>query len=242
MPWEQRAIASLKTVPLAALTGAGMSTSNRLVRAEITLPQVSQAKTLGGVGSILMLLGLVPVLGWILSLVGAVMTLIAIKYISDIVADSAIFRNMLVAVVLALAGLIVGVAVILSTFYKVIGLGSFTGSVGSFSFPTNLPVASIIGLITGALAGLAVIWILLIISAVFVRMSYGSIAAKLGVSMFGTAGLLYLIGAALSIILVGFVLIFVAQILNVVAFFSIPDQPVQPQQPPMQPQPPMTPP
>ncbi len=50
--------------------------------------------------------------------------------------------------------------------------------------------------------------------------------------LFGTAALLYLIGAALTIILVGFLLIFVAQILFIVAFFSLPDQlPAQPMAP-----------
>ncbi len=51
-----------------------------------------------------------------------------------------------------------------------------------------------------------------------------SMASKLGVSIFCTSGLLYLIGAALTIVLVGFLLIFVALILNVVWFFSIPDK------------------
>jgi len=50
--------------------------------------------------------------------------------------------------------------------------------------------------------------------------------------MFHTAALLYLIGAAL-IILFGlwFIILFVAEILGIVAFFSIPDQVPQPTQP-----------
>ncbi len=46
---------------------------------------------------------------------------------------------------------------------------------------------------------------------------------KLGVGMFSTTGLIYLIGAALTIVFVGVILLFVALILNIVAFFSIPD-------------------
>ncbi len=44
--------------------------------------------------------------------------------------------------------------------------------------------------------------------------------------MFETAGMLYLVGAATTIILVGFVLLLIAQVLVIVAFFSIED--VQP--------------
>jgi len=87
------------------------------------------------------------------------------------------------------------------------------------------------------LTGLAIIWVLLLASAIFVRRSYESIGKKIGIGMFGTTGLIYLIGAALTIVLVGFVLLFVALILNIIAFFSIAEQPApqtmaQPASPP----------
>jgi uncharacterized membrane protein len=203
------------------------------------MASLQQARTMGGVGSILILLGAVPAVGWLIAIAGAVLVLVAIKNVSDTVGDTSIFRNMLIAVVLAIVGLVVGVAVILSTVLTTFGLGALSrafGGVGNFTPPANIPPGDWVGLILGVLAGLAVVWILLIISAVFVRMSYRSIASKLGVSMFATSGLLYLIGSALTIILVGFVLIFVSEILNIVAFFSIPDQLPQMQQQPMQPQ------
>lgn len=197
------------------------------------MPQLSQAKTMGGVGAILLLLGFVPAVGWVLSIAGGVLILIAVKYISEIVSDPAIFRNMILAVVLAIVGLVVGVAVVISTVFSTLGLpatfGGF-GGLGAFSPPANIPPGDWVHLISGILAGLAVVWILLIVSALFVRRSYGSMASKLGVPMFGTAGLLYLIGAALTIVLVGFILILIGEILNVVAFFSIPEQQPQTQQ------------
>jgi len=82
------------------------------------------------------------------------------------------------------------------------------------------------GLIGSALAGLSVVWLTLIGSSIFIRRSYGSIASKLHAGMFGTAGLLFLIGAATTILLVGFVILFVAQILLAVAFFSLKDSKV----------------
>jgi uncharacterized membrane protein len=183
-----------------------------------------------------MLLAVVPAVGWVLSIAGGIMVLIAIKYISEIVQDGSIFTNMILAVVLGIVGVVVGAVVIVGAVFAKLGLRAFTGAFPGYSTPSAIPAGDWVGLILGALAGLAVIWVLLLVSAIFVRKSYGSIAKKLGVGMFGTAGLLYLIGAALTIILVGFVLLFVAVILNIVAFFSIPDQ--LPAQPMAQPPPP----
>ena len=87
-----------------------------------------------------------------------------------------------------------------------------------------MPTGDWIGLIGSVLVGLAVVWVMLLVSAVYVRRSYGAIASKLNVGMFGTAGMLYLVGAATTIVLVGFLLLFIAQILVVVAFFSLPNQ------------------
>jgi hypothetical protein len=48
---------------------------------------------------------------------------------------------------------------------------------------------------------------------------------RLGVSSFRTAATLYLVGAILTIVLIGFVLLFVGQILQAAAYFSIPERP-----------------
>jgi uncharacterized membrane protein len=90
----------------------------------------------------------------------------------------------------------------------------------------------VVSLIAGALLGLAIIWVLLLVSAILVRRSYSSVSQKLGVGMFNTVGLVYLIGAALTIIVVGVIVLFVALILNAVAFFSIPDQQMPQSMPP----------
>jgi len=205
------------------------------------MPQLSQAKTLGGIGSILMILSFVPAVGWLLAIAGAVMVLVAIKYISEIVQDNSIFNNMLLAIVLGIVGLVIGVVVILGTVLATFGLGAISGwfssGVPGFTTPPTVPTGGFISLIVGAIAGLAIIWVLLLVSAIFMRRSYSTISQKLGVGMFGTTGLLYLIGAALTIVVVGVIVLFVALILNIVAFFSIPDQlntqpaPQQPTQP-----------
>src|SRR5712691_260970 len=71
------------------------------------MASLSQAKTLGGVGSILALLGIVPSAGPVLSIAGLIMTLVAVKYISDILGDKRIFKNMIISVILAIGRIIV---------------------------------------------------------------------------------------------------------------------------------------
>ena len=154
------------------------------------------------------------------------MTLVGVKYISDVLGDKRIFNNMIISVILGIGGIIVLVAFVFAAIARFIGVGNLFGASPGVS-PT-IPPSDIISLIAGLAIGLLAAWVLIIVSAVFLRMSYKSVAARLNVGLFGTAALLYLIGAALTIILIGFVLIFVAQILLVVAFFSLPDTPPMP--------------
>jgi uncharacterized membrane protein len=202
------------------------------------MPSLNEVKTLGGVGSILTLLAIVPTVGVVLAIVGLILILIAVKYASDILGDSKIFNNMLYAVILGIIGLVVGIVAVATIVFQAIGLGYMSSSF-AYTAPSNVAVGDIMGLLGTLLLGLAAVWICFLISAIFLRRSYGELGKRLNVGLFGTAGLLYLIGAALTIILVGLLLIFIADILFIVAFFSINTQappamqPVQPAQPAM---------
>ncbi len=169
------------------------------------MSRLGDAKTLGGIGSILLLIPGINIVGYIL-------ILIATKYISDELGDKSIFDNMLYAVVAGIVGAAAAAFII------------FTGAVfGVFTFA----VSAIVGII----GALAIAWIALIFSALFIRRAYDTMATKLNVGTFRTTGLLYFIGAILIILLVGFLFLFVAAILQIVAFFSITEaaQGAQPQ-------------
>jgi uncharacterized membrane protein len=160
---------------------------------------LSQAKTLGGVGSILVFIPFVSIVGYIL-------LIIAVKDISDDLHDSTVFNNLVIAAVTGIVGALAG---------------GFIFVFGAVTAAATFTVSGFLGLITGLL----VVWIALIISAIFLKRSYDTMGQKLGVNMFKTAATLYLAGAALTIVFVGFILLFIAQILQAVAYFSIPDQP-----------------
>jgi uncharacterized membrane protein len=192
---------------------------------------LSQAKTLGGIGSILVLLAIIPYVGTVLAVIGFVMTLIAMKYISDSLQDGSIFKDIIIAVALSIVGFVVVGAIVAVNVYRFIGFGSHVTSTTIASRPG---FGSFVGDIIG---GLLVGWIVLIVSAYFFRKAYNTAGQKLNVGIFKTAALVYFIGAILTIIVVGLLLILIAQVLLIVAFFSIPDTltPYAPGMPPPSP-------
>ncbi|HYC27075.1 MAG TPA: DUF996 domain-containing protein [Nitrososphaerales archaeon] len=185
---------------------------------------LSQVKTYGGIGSILILLAPVPDVGWLLAISGFVLSLIAVKYISDIFKDASIFNNMVISIGTAVAGVLVGFFILLGAFFRFMGLNNLTiADFGSNFNPSTVPTGDWLGLILWAVAGLAAMWVLLTVSGVFFRRGYGKVATTLNIHLFATAGLLFLIGAATTIVLVGFILIPIAILLLAIAYFSIQD-------------------
>lgn len=85
----------------------------------------------------------------------------------------------------------------------------------------------VMGYVLVVLIALIVLFAFAIITAIFFRRSLRSLSAKSKVGLFGTAGLLILIGAILTIIVIGFLLLWIALIILAIAFFSIPTQPTQ---------------
>src|SRR5579872_2294635 len=79
----------------------------------------TDAKVLGGIGSLLILLTAVPNVGWVLGIAGFAMTLIAIRKISREYNDKEIWRNMLVAVTLAVGAIATGVITAVGGIFRV---------------------------------------------------------------------------------------------------------------------------
>ncbi len=163
---------------------------------------LSSAKTLGGIGGILVFLPGVSLVGWIL-------ILLATKEISESVQDKTIFDDATLAAITAVIGAVVFSGLIFLYFFG-----------GPFGFGPALFIPFLVALGT--------FWVFTVISATFLKRSYEKISQRLNVSAFATTGLLYLIGAALTIVFVGFLILLVALIFQVVAYFSIQDRPPSP--------------
>jgi uncharacterized membrane protein len=77
-----------------------------------------QARAMGGVGSIFVLLSFVPYVGFIFGLAGLVMVLLAVKRISEAVNDKEIFKNVLMAVILQIVGSAISAFVVIGAFSR----------------------------------------------------------------------------------------------------------------------------
>src|SRR5467141_590508 len=168
------------------------------------MASLSSAKTLGGVGGILVFFPVLSLVGWIL-------ILLATKEISESVQDKTIFDDALLAGITAVIGAVV------------FGVFVFSGAIGGVFFIGPFGVGGV-GFL-GFLAILGAFWVFTVMSAIFLKRSYEKISQRLNVSAFATTGLLYLIGAALTIVFVGFLILLIALIFQVVAYFSIQDRP-----------------
>lgn len=71
------------------------------------------------------------------------------------------------------------------------------------------------------IAGAALIFVFSVVSAVFFRRALDELGEVSGEGLFKTAGLLYLVGAVLTIVFVGMIVIWIAFLLIGIAFFTM---------------------
>ena len=189
------------------------------------MSDLGNAKIFGGVGALLTLIGtFIPYAGPIISIVGLIFVFIAVKSISDLTKDHDIFSNYLYSFIMSIISIVAVFVIIFIGF----------GMVGGFSWITSLQDINITdfstfwdsfgGIIGYTLLALFVGWILAIIAAIFLRRSYNSIAKHTKVKLFKTTGTLYFWGAITTIIAIGFLIIFIASIIEIIAYFSLPDK------------------
>ena len=178
-------------------------------------------KSMAGIGALLLVIGsFVP----FLSLVGIILLLVGLRNLAQHYKDDSIFQNSLYAVIFGIVGIVAAGVVLASFFFG----GLLSGGSGAF-----------LGLAAGIILALVVAFIFYILMAIYFRRTFDSLANKSGQGMFRTAGLLLLIGAILTIVIIGLVLIFIAWILATIAFFSMTPT-ITPQQSSPPPPPPQT--
>ncbi|KYK19998.1 hypothetical protein AYK25_09290 [Thermoplasmatales archaeon SM1-50] len=187
------------------------------------MSKLGQAKILGGIGALLSLLTIVPTIGFLLGIVGLVLIFIAVKYIADETKNHNIFQNYLMNFLFSIIA-IVAIIVIMIMSFGVSGGMSWVNSLQEQNFTDPGAFWNSFGtLIGGCILALFVAWILLIISSLYLRKSYNSIAEHTKVDLFKTTGLVYFIGAITLIVIIGVFIIIIAKILEIVAFFSLPE-------------------
>ena len=186
------------------------------------MSKLSEAKILGGIGALLMLLGgfFLPGIG---AIIGLILLFIAVKYISEEIKDKSIFDNYLLHFIYTVIAIVAVVAIFFFSiggftfsFFTALESMEFTDFSSVWSFFAPYIIWWVFALIVG--------WILLIISSMYLKKSYYSIADQTKVKLFRTTGLIYFIGAITLIIGIGFFILIIAKILEIFAFLNLPEK------------------
>lgn len=185
-------------------------------------------KTLGGVGAVLLLIGCLPFVGpivGIIGLIGFILVLIALNGFADYYSEKGIFNNALYGFIIFIIGIVITLSIaifVLFDFLASLGIELANWeSFQSIDWVSIMTPEIIMDLIVGGIAALVILFIFFILGAFFMRKSLDLLATKTDVKLFATTGLLLLLGAVLTVILIGFILLFVAIILLIISFFSI---------------------
>jgi uncharacterized membrane protein len=167
---------------------------------------IRNAKLMGGIGAILELVGgLIPYLGWILPFAGLVLVLLALKKISDETGKPTIFKDFLISFIFMAIG---------NILFALMGGITFLGSLGKGFKAIHLGAALFAFLLS---------WVVVMIGAYFLRLSFNTTAEATGIGTFETAATLIFYGAILTIIIIGGLVLLAGRIAEIVAFFSLPD-------------------
>jgi len=199
---------------------------------------LESSKILGGIGAILMFIGVLPTINYlgIIEIIGLILVLVALHSLANYYREGGIFRHAVYGVAVAVVGGIItgvlAVAVVLSNIKDLLTQvypgwnGDWSTLQGMTPNTTNFDVSTIFPLISGLLVVLVLVWVVTIIAAFFIYRSLKQVSNKSNTGLFGTAGIILLIGAIIPII--GLILMWISALILAIAFFTL-----KPQQPPM---------
>jgi len=173
---------------------------------------LESSKTLGGIGAILMFIGVLPTINFmgIMEIVGLILVLFALRNLANSYREGGIFKNAIYGVAVAVVGAIIvgvlAVAVVLSNIKDLVTQlypgwnGDWSTLQGMTVNTTNFDPTNIFPLIGGLLVVLVIAWVFVIIASFFIYRSLKQVSNKSNLGLFGTAGLILLIGAIIPLI------------------------------------------
>lgn len=188
-------------------------------------------KLLGGWGYIVAIVfgiigGFLP-FGGIVGLVGAILVFIAFVLAAGELGKPDIRTNAIIALVLDIAA---GIVFFIFIGASVLTLVFHHGSAGALA-----------GFTGGMIAGGIIMWILWIFASWFWYRASASLGDASDQSLFKTGGLLIFIGAITVVVIgLGFIVILIGEIMQTIAFFSVPDKQAPAATPASPPPPPQT--
>jgi uncharacterized membrane protein len=202
---------------------------------------LESSKLLGGIGAILMFIGVLPVANYfgIIGFVGIILVLVGLHGLADYYRERGIFNNAIYGIVIGVVGGVVAAAV--AIFAVLTSLKNFLYQIypgwnGDWSTlqgltpnTSNINPSDVLPFVGAIIVVFVIVWVFAVLATFFIRRSLKQLSAKSNVGLFGTAGLMMLIGAFLIIIFgLGLLLIWIAVLVLAFAFFTL-----KPQEQPM---------
>jgi len=190
------------------------------------------SKTLSGVGSLLIVIGaaagFAASYSGILTLIGIIMVLIGLNGLANYYKEEGIFKNALYSIIIAIVGCVVSIGIIAASAVSALAdLGIDWANIGDWANVgtdvgtvfTDFDFNAIATLLGAILVGVIILFVVMIVAMYFLRKSMNQLSTKSGIGLFGTAGILVLIGAVIPVI--GLLVIWIGFILVTVAFFQL---------------------
>ncbi|ADY01387.1 hypothetical protein VMUT_1182 [Vulcanisaeta moutnovskia 768-28] len=180
------------------------------------------AKTLAGIGAILASFGMFT--HGILTIVGIVLFLIGMINLAEYLNDNELKSNIIHWFIFAL---IAAIVIAIGAFIFVLNAGLLLSHLLTPA-PPNIPypqstqslLPTLLPIITTAAIIIALAGAFYVISAIYLRKAMNNMYTHTGENLLTTGGLLYLIGAILTFIVVGLVIILVAWIIIGIAILT----------------------
>lgn len=206
------------------------------------------SKNLAGIGSILLFIGLIPPVGGytfgVLPVVGVILLLIGMKGLADYYREAGIFNYALYGTIVAIVGIIIVAAITFLTLVNFLHVivpgwnGDWTNlatQINQGNVSSNITPNDVIPYAGMFLVDWIVVFAFTLAFTILYRRSLSQLAGRTGIGLFGATGTVLLVGGALSIIFIGFILIWVAMLLLAIAFFQAKEPIAQPTPPPQYP-------
>jgi uncharacterized membrane protein len=199
------------------------------------------SKNLAGIGAILLFVGILPYVNtyFVLPLAGLILLLIGLKGLSEYYNEAGIFNNALYGTIAAIVGIVIVGAIAIVALLGLFNViypswnGDWTtlSSIVSQIDVNNITFSQISPYIGLFLLDYVLLFAFALVFGFLYRKSMNLLSTKSGVGLFGATGTVMLVGGVLTIVLIGYLLLWIAMLLFAIALFQAkPPMPPQTQQ------------
>ncbi|PNX46221.1 MAG: hypothetical protein BV456_12540 [Thermoplasmata archaeon M8B2D] len=183
------------------------------------------SRILGIIGALFMVIGFLPTIGGILMLIGLIFVIIAIKGYGDFYKDNSIFNNTIYTIVFEIIGVVVFVGVFIYgafEFLSSLGIENIyeLSSWTQIDWQNAIDINNILPFVGAIVLGLVILFAFTVIASLYFKKAMNTLSEKTEIKLFHTTGTVFFIGAILTIIFIGFILIWVAFILLLISFYE----------------------